>query len=65
MVVQLLLEAKADLLAQDSHGDTALHWACRSDSTMIARLLLLADERLETPTLVNYKGKTPVELCAR
>ena len=65
MVVQLLLAAKANVLAQDSHGDTALHCACRSNRTIIVRLLLLADPRLETPTILNYKQKAPVELCTK
>ena len=56
---------QADVFARDTHGDMALHWACRMNRTLIVRTLLVADPGLETPLKANYKQKTPVELCSK
>ena len=64
-MVQLLLENNANVLAQDSHGDTPLHWACRTNRTLIAKMLLRADPNLHSACLLNYKKKAAVELCSK
>ncbi|KAI8590198.1 hypothetical protein BDZ88DRAFT_395061 [Geranomyces variabilis] len=45
---------------QDSHGNTALHYACRSGNRNVARIIL----RLGAdPDLKNHHGDTPVDVA--
>jgi len=64
-----LVRAGARVCAADSAGDTALHWACRSDSLPCVRVLLeAARERgalYELLGRTNRKSKTATELLPR
>ena len=59
-LVQILLESGADPnIPAASDGDTALHWAVRSEPTAIQILL----EHKADPNLSNRKGYTPLSLA--
>jgi hypothetical protein len=62
VVVQQLLEAKADVEAKDNDGQTALHWAARSSHEVMVRLLLEAKANVEAK---DNNGQTALHLAAR
>jgi len=72
-IVLLLLNSGADILAEDSNGDTALHWACRVESLSCTRCILgfSQQKQLDGDTYwkllsaLNFKHKTPTELIPR
>mmetsp|Transcript_97916 Transcript_97916/g.224541 ORF Transcript_97916/g.224541 Transcript_97916/m.224541 type:complete len:147 (+) Transcript_97916:84-524(+) len=59
-VVEVLVEAGADLHCKDRAGWTALHWAAfEADASMVAKLLALgADENME-----DFSGKAPRQVA--
>lgn len=58
--IKLLVDKGADLTAQDSDGNTALHWAARQKAVNAAALLLYLGA---TPEVQNGAGKTPLYLA--
>ena len=58
--VEVLLEHGADIHAQTTHGNTALHFASRYDRIDTVRVLLAASAN---PTTRNAVGKTPANMA--
>jgi len=56
-LVQLLLQARAQIAAADEEGNTALHWSARRLQTNCLALLLASHAPLET---TNRAGHTPL-----
>ena len=61
-VARILLERGLDPDAQDTHGDSALHFAVRSHRLDVADTLLL---RGANPNLPNALGRTPLHDAAK
>jgi ankyrin len=59
--VRALLAQKVDVNAPGTDGSPALHWAVRTDDTVMAKLLLGAGARA---TLANRYGLTPMAIAA-
>lgn len=75
-IIEALVEQGASLYAQDSAGDTALHWACRVESLPCVRSLLnlARSQGAHSDTQeglwllvakVNERSKTPTEVLPR
>jgi ankyrin repeat protein len=61
VVVQKLLQQKANVNAAEADGTTALHWAARADDQELVRLLLRAGANARA---ANRYGVTPLQLAA-
>ncbi|CAN0191966.1 unnamed protein product [Ascophyllum nodosum] len=61
-IVQLLLEASANVHAANSHGDLPLHVACRGGRVDIARRLLARDSDRGTVAARNDAGLRPPDV---
>jgi ankyrin repeat protein len=61
VVVQKLLQQKANVNAAEADGTTALHWAARADDQELVRLLLRAGANVRA---ANRYGVTPLQLAA-
>jgi uncharacterized protein len=59
-IVQLLVDAKANLDGRNRSGDTALHEAAYLDAAAAARILVAAGA---SRTVKNHDGKTPYDLA--
>lgn len=58
--VQLLIAAGADPSAHDTHGQSALHWACRFGRSLCSRVLIEAGADIHAATTFEY---TPLGLA--
>lgn len=63
MQAKALLKAGADVVAQDSGGDTALHWACRRGDRGMAAMLLEYDPDKTSAKVRNNKHQTAAALA--
>ncbi|GFR94591.1 ankyrin repeat protein [Elysia marginata] len=61
-MVRKILDAKANVDAQDMDGNTALHLACNESNVPVAELLL---ERNANVNLINIDGETPLVWACR
>lgn len=61
-IVQLLLERKPDINAQNNYGDTALHWAAYNGNKEIVRLLLDVGADINLINKVN-ETSTPYDVA--
>lgn len=62
---RLLLKSSANIQAANSHGDLALHVACRAGRVDIARRLLAHDADWSTIAVANHAGQLPLHLVRR
>jgi len=64
IILQMLIDAKADLNAQDTNGNTAIMWAAMSgEKEIVDKLYLLGAETSDA--LRNKAGETPLSLISR
>ena len=62
-VVKMLLAKGADINAKDSDGNTPLHGACQEGHIEVIKKLLEFPAVLDSLTITNNNGKTPLELA--
>jgi Ankyrin repeats (3 copies) len=61
-IIQILIEAGADLSKEDTEGNTPLHWASRAGDKEAVLLLLIKNARTDAK---NKKGETPLHWAMR
>lgn len=63
-IVHRLVQAGAEVSAQDEHGDTCLHWAIRCQELGVAKYILrCTDSALFVLNMENLKNRKPIDVA--